>query len=101
MIKVERMENGFMIEMDGANGDLIEEIAQAAAAYHVRTIKVREKKEIDNEDAIKGSVFLFGIVMADAMRKQLGAEYKEEKTADADFKVIPLDLKGKKGGVVQ
>lgn len=102
MVKIEKMKNGFIIEMDGASGEVIEEIAQAAAAYHVRTIKeFRKDREIYDESAIKGSVFMFGIMMAAAMRKQLGADGKEEKPVDADFKAIPFDIVRKKGGEVQ
>jgi len=102
MVKVEKMKNGFIIEMDGSSGEVIEEIAQAAAAYHVRTIKeFRKDREIGDEDAIRGSVFMFGVMMAEVMRKQLGADGKEEKKVDADFKAIPFDIVRKKGGPVQ
>ena len=102
MVKIEKMENGFIIEMDGSSGEVIEEIAQAAAVYHVRAIKeFRKDREIDDESAIKGSVFVFGIMMADAMRKQLGADGKKESKFDADFKAIPFDVVRRKGGPVQ
>lgn len=103
MIKVERMENGFMIEMDGANGDLIEEIAQAAAAYHVKVIKEFRKKhgDLDVNNAIRSSVDLFGVVMAGAMRKQLGVEEESrERDPVSVCEVIPFDS-AKKGGQVQ
>lgn len=102
MVKIEKMENGFIIEMDGASGEVIEEIAQAAAAYHVRTIKeFRKDQEVSDEDAISGSVFMFGIMMAEAMRKQLGVAGKEKEKVKADFKAIPFDVVRKKGGPVQ
>lgn len=105
MIKVERMENGFMIEMDGTNGDLIEEIAHVAGAYHVRSIKEFKKKhgDLDVKRAIQASVDLFGLMMSHAMAKQLGVE--EDKREEAEpvsiCEVIAFDVAGKKGGSVQ
>jgi len=103
MIKVERMENGFMIEMDGTDVNLIEEIAHAASAYHVKAIKEFMKKNpnMDVKNAIHASVDLFGLIMAGAMEQQLGADGKEETKVDADFKAIPFDIVRKKGGPVQ
>lgn len=104
MIKVERMENGFMIELDGSNGDLIEEIAHAAGAYHVKAIKdfMKKRSDLDVKYAIKASVELFGLIMKGAMEKQLGInEDSEEIEPISIHEVISFDDAKKKGGVVQ
>lgn len=104
MIKVERTENGFIIEMDGTNGNVIEEIAYAAGAYHVRAIKGIMKKHagLDVKHAIQSSVNLFGLIMANAMEKQLGIkEDKKEAEPVSIREVISFDEAKKKGGVLQ
>ena len=104
MIKVERMENGFMIEMDGVNGDLIEEIAHVAGAYHVKAIKEFMKKNpnMDVEHAIHASVDLFGLIMVRAMEKQLGIKEDKEKREPVSIReVISFDDAKKKGGALQ
>ena len=104
MIKVERMENGFMIEMDGVNGDLIEEIAHVAGAYHVKAIKEFMKKApgLDVKAAIHASVELFGLMMVKAMEKQLGVKEDGEKREPVSIhEVISFDETKKKGGALQ
>ena len=104
MIKVERMENGFMIEMDGTDGNLIEEIAHAASAYHVKAIKEFMKKNpnMDVKNAIHASVDLFGLMMSHAMEKQLGIKEDKKKQEPVSIsEVISCDEARKKGGPVQ
>ena len=104
MIKVERMENGFMIEMDGTDGNLIEEIAHAAGAYHVKAIKefIKKNPNMAVEHAIRASVDLFGLIMARAMEKQLGIKEDKKKQDPVSIReVISFDDARKKGGPVQ
>jgi len=104
MIKCEKTKSGFVIEMDGQNGDLIREIAHAAAAYHVRAINEFRKKNpggLSDRSAITGSLMMFMPMMIEAMEKQLGIDKTDEKLGSFSCNVVPFEALKKKGGELQ
>lgn len=94
MVKCEKRDYGYEIQISGTANDVIGEIANLAAAFHVNVMKddlhVDMKK--DRSSAIKASCFAFGAVMKKAMEDILD----EEKTQN-----IVLKGDAAKGGVVQ
>ena len=104
MIRSEKTENGFIIEMDGSNGDLIWEIANAAAAYHVRMIREFRKENpggLSDRSAITGSLAMFIPMVIGAMEKQLGIDKTDEKLGSFSCEVVPFEALKKKGGEFQ
>ena len=104
MIKVEKMDAGYVVEMDGSDEELVHEIANAAAVYHVRAIKefMQVHADVDVKHAIEASVDLFGLLMIQAMEKQLGVKEDGEKREPVSIhEVISFDETKKKGGALQ
>lgn len=98
MVKCEKLKSGFMISLDGDSESLIEEIAYAAAAYHVNAMQVTSLDKGDEEsvrNAIKASCDLFGMFMAEAMERILNMEHRESELDRL------CSLVKKKGGAVQ
>lgn len=94
MVKCEKRDYGYEIQVSGTTNDLIDEIAHLAAAFHVTLMKedlhVDMKK--DKWAAIKGSSGAFRLVMEKAMVEILD----ESKTQN-----IVLKGNAAKGGAVQ
>ena len=104
MIKYEKTKSGFVIEMDGRNGDLIMEIAHAAAAYCVKAINEFRKENpdgIEDKRAIVTSAMMFMPMMIEAMEKQMGIDGTDEKMGSFSCDVVPFEALKKKGGEVQ
>ena len=94
MVKSEKRDYGYEIQVSGTANDVIDEIAHLAAAFHVTLMKddlhVDMKK--DKRAAIKASCFAFRLLMEQAMEEILD----EKKTQN-----IVLKGNAAKGGVVQ
>ncbi|MBR5302939.1 MAG: hypothetical protein IKU38_08900 [Clostridia bacterium] len=94
MVKCEKRDYGYEIQVSGTANDVIGEIANLAAVFHVNVMKddlhVDMKK--DRSAAIKASCCAFGAVMKKAMEDILD----EAKTQN-----IVLKGDAAKGGVVQ
>ena len=94
MVKSEKRDYGYEIQVSGTANDVIGEIAHLAAAFHVTLMKddlhVDMKK--DKRAAIRASCFAFGAIMEKTMEEILD----EEKTHNIVFKGDAA-----KGGAVQ
>lgn len=104
MIKCEKTKSGFIVEMDGRNGNLIMEIAHAAAAYYVRAINKFRKEHpdgIEDKQAIAASAMMFMPMMIEAMEKQMGIDGTDEKLGSFSCDVVPFEALKKKGGELQ
>ena len=76
MVKSEKRDYGYEIQVSGTANDVIGEIAHLAAAFHVTLMKddlhVDMKK--DKRAAIKASCFAFKLLMEKAMEEILDEE---------------------------
>lgn len=96
MVRCEKVEAGYVVEMKGSFNDIISEIAYAAAVFHVKAIREDLDVNMDDEKDVKAAVraagTAFGLIVEEGIRKVLGIKH-EGSTLDE-----VLALMKEKGG---